>query len=144
MKEPIGIRGWLAWFIVVVLGLGGIMGGIVFTVGFLRESNYVSALIGAASVVLAALALVFMCKKNPKGVFFAKAYLTLHFILAGFELVLGTAAGATEGHELRIVALRSIISSILWLAYIFHSKRVRNTYAITPQAAVLATVAGAK
>lgn len=116
--EPAGVGGWLLilvikmWVGMVVRGLGGIADSDTLVVLLLNLS--LAALAGVGAYLLG--------RKNAKGVLIAKIYLALEAVYYLAALV----APAQGSNQFKMTGF--FVASILYLLYMFRSKRVKNTY----------------
>jgi hypothetical protein len=127
-----GIEGWLWWFIYIVLGAVGVGVNSIYTGVYLFNHQLVEAAIGVPLVATAGIGTFLMIQKKSSGVVWAKVYLFTSF-----------AIGALASVSDPVVGVKIVGFSTAWLAYLFMSKRVRNTYgakSVTEQAAALQTV----
>lgn len=120
MKELKGVHGWLWWFVYIVLGLVGTGFNFLYLVSYTAQQNFAAALITLPFVGTSLIAAVLLAKENPQGLKWAKANLFMNFV-AGNAIAVLNPNVAYQG-------VRLVVFSALWLAYLYTSKRVRNTY----------------
>lgn len=120
MNELKGVHGWLWWFVYIVLGLVGTGFNFLYLVSYAAQQNFAAALVVLPFVGTSLVAAVLLAKENPTGLKWAKVNLLLNAV-GGFVIVVLTPQNTAQGGRL-------VLFSLLWLAYLYTSKRVRNTY----------------
>lgn len=126
-----GIRGWLL-LLIVKLWVGAVVRLLGGFAGFSDGASLV-ALLNLGCGVLAGTAAYLLGTKNPKGVLLAKIYLAidaLYYLLALVESIHGAADGSQLPSWFKPAGF--FAASLLYLAYLSRSKRVRNTYVPIP------------
>jgi len=118
-KELKGIEGWLAWFVYAALGIGGVLFNIGYFLKYAASDQILAAVICIPFIAVAIRALLLMRAEKPEGVKWAKIYLFATAVLGALELLLVPADPS---------GWRILLFGVGWLAYLFTSKRVRNTY----------------
>jgi hypothetical protein len=117
----IGIGGWL---LLLVIKLS--VGGLTRLLGGLAESNHGVGLLNIAFGVIAGIAAYLLMRKNAKGVLLAKIFLGAEALYYVLELIPPTSVANP------FKTLGFFCASVLYLAYLFRSKRVKNTYFPAP------------
>jgi len=129
-----GIEGWLWWFIYIVLGVVGVGVNSLYEVVYLFNHQLGAAAIGVPLVATAGVGAFLMSRGKTSGVVWAKVYLFTSFALGALTLLSPSDS---------VLGIQVVGTSTVWLAYLFMSKRVRNTYrakSVTEQAAALQAV----
>ena len=125
MTPLTGVRGWLLFFVIVMffnalLALG------------------VSATVGAGAIVtlplfgVALAAGIQLVRKKKSGVLLAKIFLYANCGVAMLAVIIAAATGA-DGIALTqsvLYMFRALLFGGIWLAYLYRSKRVANTYGV--------------
>jgi type IV secretory pathway VirB3-like protein len=108
-----GIGGWLIFFIIRLI-MGSLMGLALF-IGGVRTENFFLAVLSLALCAATVITLVFLFKKN---IIFRNIYVILAVVnvLTSFS-----------GGQFSTIAAAFIVE-IIWLAYLYKSVRVENTF----------------
>lgn len=124
-KELKGVSGWLAFFIIAVL---------VSSIGDFYWSSIwfeITPLLGILSLGLGAYGLYvayLLGRVKQNALLNAKIFLIIH-ALENFGLLIFLAANSNDPNNDNTSAVRGLVYSLIWLWYLFASKRVKNTYA---------------
>ena len=125
-KNPSGIGGWLAFFI-VGLFVNGTMLSFESLNMPLDASNTLPMLMGLSLAVLAFSAAVLLLRTNPRGILLAKVFIGTNLLVHGLAIVgsLGDAraVGAASADMGRV-----LLFSLIWITYLQQSVRVKNTF----------------
>jgi hypothetical protein len=119
---PVGVGGWLR-LLTVRLGIGTAV-RLFSGLGGFSDGAYLLAVFNLGSAVLSGSAAYLLEKKNPKGVLLAKIYLALDAAYYLAVLVIGSSTEFTDWFK----PAGYLLASVLYFAYLFRSRRVRNTY----------------
>jgi Protein of unknown function (DUF2569) len=132
----VGVGGWLAFFLLTMMVFGPLM-----DLKYLTEhpDQIYKPLVWFLILVQHGIGIyagILMLQRKAKGVKWAKIRLIVGLSIAALELILTVVGGFMEPKTVEsssiISALRSMIYSAFWLAYLGDSKRVKNTYFPTP------------
>ena len=123
---PSGVGGWLLLLIIRLwIGTGiRVFGGLAAGLSLL-------GIFSLGSAALSGLAAYLLGRKSAKGVMVAKVYLVadgLYYILALLDWMLGGAAQLSGDLPPWFKPSGYLVACVLWLVYLAHSERVRNTY----------------
>jgi threonine/homoserine efflux transporter RhtA len=130
-----GIEGWLWWFIYIVLGVVGVGVNSLFAVVYLFNHQLGAAAFCVPFIAVAGLGAFLMSRGKTSGVVWAKVYLFASFAIGVLALIYDPSDP--------VGGVKLVGQGTVWLAYLFMSKRVRNTYrakSVTEQAAALQAV----
>jgi hypothetical protein len=105
-----GIGGWLIVFIIRLI-MGSLMGLALF-IGGVRTENFFLALLSLALCAATVVTVVFLFKKN---IIFRNIYVVLAVVNVLLNIVGGNFFAA-------------IIVELIWISYLYKSKRVENTF----------------
>jgi hypothetical protein len=117
----IGIGGWLL-LLVIKLSIGALTR----LIGGLAELNHPVGLVNLAFALVAGVSAYLLVRRSPKGVLLAKVFLGAE----AFYYVLELLPPTSVANPFKTVGF--FCASILYLAYLFRSKRVKNTYFPVP------------
>jgi hypothetical protein len=113
------VGGWL-WLLIANLGFSAIRNLVDVMTG--QEALYARG-IALISVVTAGAGVFFLVKKDKRGVSLAKYTFGLYIGIFGLALIGSNAQGPDTA-----LFMKGLLSSIVWLTYLFVSKRVKAVY----------------
>jgi len=131
-KEPVlksskplsGIGGWLLLLIIKLC-----IGALVRILGGFGRENHFLGITEICMGILAGTSAYLLGSENARGIVFAKIYLLLDALYYSYVLILGFGLSGDNGsYPLWFKPSGFLLSSLLYVAYLSRSERVKNTY----------------
>ena len=132
LKANTKISGWLVFFLVVVMGIGGLKRGLsLIAVNMSDYDNIfcfaaIDIFMGVVSILMSLYVIYSFLNRFPEAVFWARANIILIIALALWNLVMGLIVDGLLTEREMIGAVSSLLGGGLWLLYLALSRQVQE------------------
>ena len=132
LKANTKISGWLVFFLVVVMGIGGLKRGLSLIAVNMSDCDNIfcfaaiDIFMGVVSILMSLYVIYSFLNRFPEAVFWARANIILIIALALWNLVMGLIVDGLLTEREMIGAVSGLLGGGLWLLYLALSRQVQE------------------